>query len=235
MWYPPKPTSHRRGSGNKFAHTPHKLRKPLRNRHHKRYSDPDEAGINSGRLPMDRPSPVAEERDAIAANTMEPTQPPIPARGIIPLDFLLEEEEQDTEILGEMAMEAQHYLESFEWCNSIEESFFGDGIPDVVAVFLFRIEPSLSGVDNWVWVVVGDLPPAFFSTHEGKTSSQVLEAYIQEMSKWVELARQGKTSDDIIAVDAPATPENAEDLAERLRVLSETVVPAFRGAEAELA
>jgi hypothetical protein len=158
----------------------------------------------------------------------------IPAKGIIPLELLFEDKEDQTAILCDMAEDAQSYLEAFPWCVSIEEGYFGDGIPDVVAAFLFRIEAAQPIIDRWLWVIVGDLPSAYLLTHTSKTPSQALEAYIEEMSKWVALAKEGKFSDKVISVDAPSTPENAEDLEERLVVLAKNVVPAFRKAEAEL-
>jgi hypothetical protein len=164
---------------------------------------------------------------------MEPFEHSIPVKGIIPLEVLFEDQEEGTAVLCDMAEEAQSYLESFPWCVSIEESYFGDGVPDAVAVFLFRIEPSRPEIDRWLWVIVGDLPPAYLLTHLSKTPTEALEGYIQEMSKWVELAKEGKFSEQVIPVDAPSTPENAEDLEERLLVLSRNVVPAFRKAELE--
>jgi hypothetical protein len=164
---------------------------------------------------------------------MEPLDHSIPVKGIIPLDELFAEQEEGTAALCDMAEEAQSYLEAFPWCVSIEEGYFGDGVPDVVAVFLFRIDPSRPNIDEWLWVIVGDLPPAYLLTHISKTPSQAIEGYIEEMTKWVELAKEGKFSDKVIPVDVPSTPENAEDLEERLQVLARDVVPAFRQAETE--
>jgi hypothetical protein len=156
----------------------------------------------------------------------------IPVKGIIPLDDLFEDSGEDTAILCDMADEARAYLESFEWCRSIEESFFGDGVPDAVAVFLFHIEATRPGIDRWLWVIVGDLPPAYLLTHASKNPAQALEGYIDEMSKWVKLAKEGKFSETVITVDAEPTPENAADLEGRLALLTRNVVPAFREAEA---
>jgi hypothetical protein len=164
---------------------------------------------------------------------MDPIEHIIPAKGIIPLDKLFEEEEEEAASLCDMAEEAQSYLESFPWCTSIEEGYFGDGVPDAVAVFLFRIEPSRPNIDRWFWVIVGDLPPAYLLTHISKTPSQALGGYIEEMSKWVALAKEGRSSDKVIPVDAPSTPQNAEDLEERLQVLARDVVPAFQKAEVD--
>ena len=100
-----------------------------------------------------------------------------------------------------------------------------------MAVFLFRIEPSRPGVDEWLWVIYGDVPPAYLVTDISKTPSQALEAYIAEMSKWVRLAKQGRASKDVIPVNVPATPENAVNLEGRLRFLQKVIVPAFKESE----
>ncbi len=117
----------------------------------------------------------------------------------------------------------------------MREAFFGDGCGGIVAVFLFHIEPSEEGIDEWLWVVVGDLPPAYLVIDVSKTPSQALESYIGEMSKWIKLAKQGRTSKKVIPVNAPATPEYAEALEGRLKFLREVMVPKFQSAEAERA
>lgn len=53
----------------------------------------------------------------------------------------------------------------------------------------------------------------------------------EEVSKWVQTAKQGRWSAEVIPVYVPATPENATDLERRLKVLQEVIVPAFREAE----
>jgi hypothetical protein len=51
------------------------------------------------------------------------------------------------------------------------------------------------------------------------------------MSKWVALAKEGKSSVEVIPVYVPSTPENADDLAKRLTFLREIVIPAFQETE----
>ena len=66
---------------------------------------------------------------------MEPVDYSIPAKGIIPIQELFEEQAEGTASLCDMAEEAQSYLESFDWCVGIEDGYFGDGVPDAVGVF----------------------------------------------------------------------------------------------------
>jgi hypothetical protein len=155
-----------------------------------------------------------------------------PVRGVVPIDQMFAEDEEELRLLQAMALAARNYLTSFKWCKAIREAYFGDGIGKIVAVFFFHIEPSKSGVDEWLWVVVGDLPSAFLVVDDCKTPSAALEGYIYEMSKWVKLAKLGRTSKRVIPVNVPATPEYADMLEGRLKLLEDLAIPAFRSSEA---
>jgi hypothetical protein len=142
------------------------------------------------------------------------------------------EDEEELRLLQAMAVAARDYLSSFKWCKAIREAYFGDGYGKIVAIFFFRIEPSRPEVDEWLWVVVGDLPSAFLVTDDCKTPSEALEGYVYEMSKWVKLAKRGRTSKQVIPANAPATPEHADMLEVRLKFLEDLAIPTFRSSEA---
>jgi len=156
----------------------------------------------------------------------------LPVRGVIPIDQFFDDDTEYTRHLLKMASKAQSYISTFSWCRSIREAYFGDGYGKVVAVFFFHIEPSRPDVDEWLWVVVGDLPSAYLVIDACKTPSQALEGYVDEMSEWVKLAKEGRTSKDVTAVNAQPTPESAVMLEARLKVLSERIVPALQANEA---
>lgn len=166
----------------------------------------------------------------MAAKTKE-----VPVRGVVPIDQIFGDDEEDTKLLQAMAARAQEFVLSFSFCKSIRAAYFGDGCGGVVALFLFRIEPSEANVDEWLWVVFGDVPPAYLVIDDCKTPSQALEGYIDEMSKWVSLAKKERTSKRVIPVNAPATPEYAEALEGRLKFLRDVMVPSFQTAETERA
>ncbi len=156
----------------------------------------------------------------------------IPVKGVVPLDQMIGGDDEDTRLLRVMASGAEKYLRSFAWCKGIREIYFGDGYGGVVAVFLFHIEPALADVDEWLWVISCDVSPAHLVTDSCKTPSQALEGYIEEVLKWVQMAKLGQASSDVIPIYMPATPKNATDVERRLKVLQEVIVPAFREAEA---
>src|SRR5215469_15498174 len=159
----------------------------------------------------------------------------MPVRGVASIDQMVGQDDEDTKLLRVMAAGAEKYLRSFPWCKSIREVYFGDGYGGVAAVFLFHIEPSQDGVDEWLWVISCDVSPAYLVTDSCKTPSQALQGYVDEVSKWVQSAKQGRTSKDVIPVYMPATPENATSVEDRLKILKAVIVPAFQAAEVERA
>jgi hypothetical protein len=103
--------------------------------------------------------------------------------------------------------------------------YFGAGLGGIVAVFLAELDQPASGVDEWLWVVVGDIPPAYLVVDECPTPIVALEAYVELMQQWVGLAHEGKQSDEVFPVNVLAAPENAEKLQKRLEALMTTVIP----------
>lgn len=82
----------------------------------------------------------------------------VPVKGVVPLNQMAGQDDEDSRLLSVMAEGAQNYVRCFPWCKSIRDVYFGDGYGGIVAVFLFRIESERDNVDEWLWVVFGDVP-----------------------------------------------------------------------------
>lgn len=158
-----------------------------------------------------------------------------PVQGVGPIDAIYCDDEEEIRLLQHMAQEAQDYLLGFTWCLEIREAYFGGAYGGVVSVFFFRITPASPEIDEWLWVVIGDLPPAYLVIDVSRTPSQALESYILEMWKWVHFAKRGHASEDVIEVDLPPNWKNAEELETKLRILRKVIVPEFQASEAALA
>ena len=115
-----------------------------------------------------------------------------------------------------LARKATDFLTSFRWCAGVKESFLAFDIGHPLGVFLFRIEPRLLGVDDTLWVVVGDCPPAFLVCDAAPDWVEALRCYVCEMQRWVDAVRAGSSVDGIIPVDVAPTLEHADMLASRL-------------------
>lgn len=130
--------------------------------------------------------------------------------------------------MNSLHQEATEFLQFYDWCSEIKESFVGMLYPGVVAVFLFKIVPSRRNVGEWVWVIVGDLPPAYLTTDECPNPATALDGYIGAMLEWVDAAQEGKSVAELIPVNVPATSENAEMLKTRLKFLDERILSRYQ-------
>ena len=143
---------------------------------------------------------------------------------VVRADRIVGEDDEETALLLEMFDEARGFITSFAWCRDIAEEFFGLGVGGVVAVFLFRIEPALADVDEWLWVIVGDLPPAYVVTDASNNPPCALAAYVIQMLQWVHAVQQGRPVDKLIPVNVPPTVANANMLESRLAFLCDEVL-----------
>lgn len=145
---------------------------------------------------------------------------------VVPAQRMVGEDDDETCQLRETLEEARTYLSGFGWCRGIRDEFFGLGVGGVVAVFLFCIEPA-AGVDEWLWVISGDLPSAYLVIDKAKTPSRALELYCDMMEDWAKAVRSGEDVGGVFPVSAAATAENAALLERRISFLRKEVVPMF--------
>lgn len=144
-----------------------------------------------------------------------------------PVALIEGEDAADTKLLREMATEAHDFICSHEWCERIDQQYLACGIGGVVAVFLVLITPRSEDIDKCLWVIVGDLPPAYIVVEDNPTALDALDAYCFEMESWIEAVDRGDSTEDLIPVNAPATPESARQLEGRLEYLRQKVLPHF--------
>jgi hypothetical protein len=143
---------------------------------------------------------------------------------------MVEDDPEGARLLKAQLVEAKAYLQSHKWCHAIKETYFGDGIGGVVAVFLFLVDAGSRRVDEWFWVVTGDLPSCYMVTDNAPNPALALEGYCELMEDWVDAVRAGDSLDDVYPVDAPATQENADLLDNRIKFLREEMIPLFQAA-----
>jgi hypothetical protein len=147
---------------------------------------------------------------------------------LTPTSELRSEDAVGTNEIRKLAEDAHAFLAGFRWCKAVVRSYAGITIPGVVGVFLHQIEPEGQGVDEWLWTVVGDLPPAYIVTDDARNAPAALEAYIGEMRQWVEAVRLGQPVDELIPVNVAPTAEFASMLDSRLTFLEENVLSEYQ-------
>jgi hypothetical protein len=117
------------------------------------------------------------------------------------------------------------FLAQFRWAKVKGLPWVGESIPGVVGVILVELETFEEEVDQYIWVIVGDVPPAYISSQSANSPREVLECYIAEMRAWVEAVRKGDSTDGLIPVNAAPTEANAAALDSRLTFLENRIVP----------
>ncbi len=147
---------------------------------------------------------------------------------VIPVETMSGEDGEETELLKSHMEEAESYLSRQRWCEEIKESYFGLGIGGVVAIFLFRIVPNDPQIDNYIWVIVGDVPPLYLTTEECPNPACALDGYIGAMEKWADAAIQQRSKDGLPPVEAPFTRENGQALKKRLKFLDREVLSQYK-------
>ena len=82
----------------------------------------------------------------------------------INIDKLTEIEE--IQAILSLYYDAKNYIEDFDWCVSTKKCWYDKdfGIYEKIGVFLFEIEPLNKNVDDFIWVIVGDLPSVYLIT-----------------------------------------------------------------------
>jgi hypothetical protein len=145
----------------------------------------------------------------------------------VPEDQVQGDDEEDTQLLRELIARAKRYIEGFAWCKDLRETYFGLGVGGIFAVVLTRIEPAREDVDEWLWVVVGDLPPLYLVTDDAPNPAAALDAYIGEAERWVAAVRAGEPVDDLMPTGAPPTSEWADQLDSRLRFLDREILAGY--------
>jgi hypothetical protein len=128
-------------------------------------------------------------------------------------------DELDTILLRQMDQAAKSFLISFDWCNGVRRSYFGDGVGGIIAAYLIEISPARSGIDEWLWVVVGDVPPAYLVTDEIEDAAKAIQVYVELMREWIDAVERGLPVDSLIPVNAPPTQETAISLKTRLNTI----------------
>lgn len=125
-----------------------------------------------------------------------------------------------------LAARAEAYVEGFGWCAGVRGSALGFALGGTLGVFRVELVPAGPGVDAAVWVVVGDLPPAYLACDDGDGWQDALRGYVAEMRRWVAAVHDGESTAALVPVDAPPTVLYADLLARRLDFLQQRLVDA---------
>jgi len=136
-----------------------------------------------------------------------------------PIQEMQGDDQEDTKLLLEMSQKADDYITSFRWCPTIREKYFGFGVGGIVAVFLYHFDSMINQSDDWLWVIVGDLPSVYLVIDNTTSPIDALEGYYELMEDWANNIMSDNSIDECYPVQAAPTKENAQMLLSRIEFI----------------
>lgn len=154
-----------------------------------------------------------------SSSLLEPTTLP-PARDLHGIS------EYETRLLLSYLDHARACVESFAWCTEVRDERFAVGAGGVLAVFL--LEVLVKGRSReWLWVVTGDLPAAYFSLARASEPGEALHLYCELIERWVVAVETGTLDRDVFPLSVEPTAEVAATLRDKLATVRRIVLPAL--------
>jgi len=126
--------------------------------------------------------------------------------------------------LTEMHEEAKAYLMGFAWCHKIIQSYIYLNLGSTLCIFVFKIDNIASDDDDFLWVIVGDIPSMYLDIHGPRTTKQVLEDYIRLAEDWVGHVKLGKSIKNCYPFTTEPTLEMAGLLEKRTFFMKNTLI-----------
>ena len=141
----------------------------------------------------------------------------------INIDMLTEIEE--IQAILSLHYDAKNYIEDFDWCVSIKKCWYDKdhSIYEKIGIFLFEIEPINNIVDNFIWVIVGDLPSVYLDKSV-MTGEEALRTYCELMQEWADNVKSEKSLDECYPVPVDPTTENADLLISRISFIRREIL-----------
>jgi hypothetical protein len=156
---------------------------------------------------------------------------PLDTKSMIPIKNIAKARIEYANEVAALSEKARAYLDSMPWCKNILHGWLDHASGYIIGVFYFHLAPSRAGAPSFVWVIVGDLPPAYLDVELCPSGQEAVQGYICEMQEWVDRVLAGRPIDDtVIPVNVPPEKEWAESLQGRLNLLRESY-PEGKGIE----
>lgn len=140
---------------------------------------------------------------------------------------------REREWLENAAQTAKQFLMSHKWCTGLQDLRAECFVAPIFALFGAHVTMDSDRCEG-VWVLIGDLPPAYLDRVTSPTARDAFENYLAELEAWVEAARKGLPINDIMPVchansakPIPPTSENTDLVVRRISLIRELILPNF--------
>ena len=154
-----------------------------------------------------------------------PMNPPIDTKSFQLQGASDPEDEAELAVLEE---QARNYVGSFPWSPPIQEMLLAYGVGYIFALFLVRFTEPIrwhGQEDAELWIVVGDLPPAYFATDDSPNRAEAMETYCVFMEDWADRILDGDDLEGAYPIRAAPSEEHARMLKSRIEFIREKFIP----------
>ncbi|MBL7797291.1 MAG: hypothetical protein JNJ90_12410 [Saprospiraceae bacterium] len=139
------------------------------------------------------------------------------------LEEVIKSKPEDFEFIT-LAKEARLFLQGHNWCKAIEKQWLAANWDNILIVFYFDFIPDSSDTDDHVWVIVGDLPPAYIDVESANTETEAVQVYIEIMDDWVQCVKGGRPVEDCYPISIPPEIRYADMLDLRLQLIRKYIL-----------
>jgi hypothetical protein len=121
--------------------------------------------------------------------------------------------------------ESKQFLSSYSWCYHIKDGWLFTNLGKVLCVFLYEIDNSHSLEDNFLWVVVGDLPPIYLDTYNVLSNRDALEVYVEIVNDWIYHVETNQSLEKCFPLASDHSSESLQKLKKRTDLLQNAILP----------
>jgi len=125
----------------------------------------------------------------------------------------------------EMHQKASLYINDFAWCREVKNSILYLNLGSTLCVFLLEIDNSASNEDNFLWIVVGDIPSMYLDVYGAKTTIEVLSRYSALAKDWIFNVEHRLSINHCYPFYTGTTMEMAYMLKKRVDFIEKTIIP----------
>jgi hypothetical protein len=91
--------------------------------------------------------------------------------------------------------------------------------------FLFEIQNTQSVQDNYLWIIVGDIPPMYLDRFDVPSTKEVVETYIYLVNEWITAVESKESLESVYPLDSSTSEASIQMLKERLKFLQDEILP----------
>jgi hypothetical protein len=132
------------------------------------------------------------------------------------------------------AVHAAAFLASHSWWPGLERMYFAVGLPPLACCFLVHLRsPVGDEADEWLWVVSGDVPAAWFVSDRVREPIDALRVYVELAASWLRAAPRDVRAGQVFPFRSARTAAARSQLAANLATIERALAgPLPRSREA---